>query len=180
MKALACSASIMSQLFAQFLLQVWLEVHHGMNLLRTVSQQTLEITDEPVDVSFPRCFENDVLVVVISETSGEFLVVHLRFVLPDAPPPRHLVRVRHLELPAVSGPADEGLAGLVRQELQQELPQLDGPRAREAGPARGLRYDGSLHQRTRAGGLQTGGGGHLSLQEGGVVVHGNVGCLERL
>ena len=132
MKALACSASnTMSQLFAQFFLQVWLEVHHGLDLLRTISQQTLEITDEPVDVSFPRCFENNVLVVVISETSGEFLVVHLRFVLPDAPPPRHLVRVRHLELPPVSGPADEGLAGLVRQELQQELPQLDGPRARE-------------------------------------------------
>ena len=127
MKALACSASItMSQLFAQFLLQVWLEVHHGMNLLRTVSQEALEITDKAIDVSLPRCFENNVLVVVISETSGEFLVVHLRFVLPDAPPPRHLVRVRHLELPAVSGPGYEGLAGLVREELQQELPQLDG------------------------------------------------------
>ena len=115
----------MSLLLAQFFLQVWLEVHHGMNLLRTVSQQALEITDEPVDVTFPPSFENDVLVVVISETSRQFLVVHLRFVLPDAPPSRHLVRIRHLELPAVARPADEGLAGLVRQELQQELPQLD-------------------------------------------------------
>ena len=103
----------MSQLFAQFFLQVRLEVDHGVNLLRTVTQQTLEITDEPVHVSFPTSFEDNVLVVVISETSGEFLVVHLGFVLPDSPPSRHLVRVRHLELPAVSGPGDEVLAGFV-------------------------------------------------------------------
>ena len=103
------SLSLRSLLFPQ----VWLEVHHGMNLLRTVTQQALEITDEPVDVTFPGCFENDVLVVVISETSRQFLVVHLRFVLPDAPPSRHLVRIRHLELPAVASPGDEVLAGLV-------------------------------------------------------------------
>ena len=38
----------------------------------------------------------------------------------------HLVRVCEFELPAVPGPGDELLAGLVREELQQELPQLDG------------------------------------------------------
>lgn len=38
----------------------------------------------------------------------------------------HLIGVGEFELPAVSGPADEGLAGFVREELQQELPQLDG------------------------------------------------------
>lgn len=37
----------------------------------------------------------------------------------------HLIRVRELEFPAVACPADEGLAGLVGQELQEELPQLD-------------------------------------------------------
>jgi len=151
-----------------------------MNLLRTISQEALEITDKPIDISFPRCFENNVLVVIISETSGEFLVVHLRFVLPDPPPPRHLVRIGHLELPAVSGPADEGLAGLVREELQQELPQLDGTRPGEAGTSRGLGYDGSLDQGPGGGGLQTGGGGDLSLEEGRVVVHGNAAGLERL
>lgn len=37
----------------------------------------------------------------------------------------HLIRVRELEFPAVACPADEGLARLVSQELQKELPQLD-------------------------------------------------------
>lgn len=41
----------------------------------------------------------------------------------------HLIRVRKFELPAVSGPADERLAGFVRQELQQKLPELDGSTA---------------------------------------------------
>ena len=38
----------------------------------------------------------------------------------------NLIRVCEFELPAVPGPGDELLAGLVREELQQELPQLDG------------------------------------------------------
>ena len=37
----------------------------------------------------------------------------------------YLVGVDELELPALPGPGDEGLAGGVRQQLQQELPQLD-------------------------------------------------------
>jgi len=41
----------------------------------------------------------------------------------------HLIGVGELELPAVARPADEGLAGLVRQELQEKLPQLDGAAA---------------------------------------------------
>lgn len=37
----------------------------------------------------------------------------------------HLIGVRELEFPAVACPADEGLARLIGQELQEELPQLD-------------------------------------------------------
>ena len=37
----------------------------------------------------------------------------------------YLIRIRELELPGIPGPGDEGGAGLVREELQQELPQLD-------------------------------------------------------
>lgn len=37
----------------------------------------------------------------------------------------HLIWVRELEFPAVACPADEGLARLVGQQLQKELPQLD-------------------------------------------------------
>lgn len=41
----------------------------------------------------------------------------------------HLIWVRELELPAVACPADEGLARLVGQQLQEKLPQLDGATA---------------------------------------------------
>lgn len=41
----------------------------------------------------------------------------------------HLIWVRKLELPAVACPADEGLARLVGQQLQEKLPQLDGAAA---------------------------------------------------
>ena len=43
----------------------------------------------------------------------------------------NLIWVGELELPAVPGPGDELLAGLVRQQLQQELPKLDRTRALE-------------------------------------------------
>lgn len=59
-----------------------------------------------------------VLVVVIAEPAAQLLVVHLRLVLADAPATCHLVGVRQLELPAVAGPRDEPLTGLVCQQLQ--------------------------------------------------------------
>ena len=104
-----------------------------MNLVRRISKKSLEITDEPIHVSFSGCFQDNVLVIIISQSPGQLLVIHLGLVFPDAPSPGHLVRVHHLELPAVPGPGDEALTRLVCEELQQELPQLDGPRPGEAG-----------------------------------------------
>ena len=75
---------------------------------------------------FSSCFVNYILVIVVSQTSGQFLIVHLWFVFPDAPPSSHLIRIHHLELPTISCPGYEALAGLVSEQLQQELPQLDG------------------------------------------------------
>lgn len=43
--------------------------------------------------------------------------------------PLYLVWVGKLELPAIARPADEGLTGLVSEQFQQELPQLDGSTA---------------------------------------------------
>ena len=139
------------ELFADIFLQVWFKVHHGMNLLGGVTEQSLEITHKSVHIALARCFQNNILVVIISKTPRQLLVVHLGLVLPDAPPPGHLVRVGHLELPAVPGPGDEVLAGLVGEELQQELPQLDGARAREGGAARGLGDQGGRQQRPGGG-----------------------------
>ena len=57
----------------------------------------------------------------IPKASGELLVVHLWLVLSDTPSPGNLVRVTHLELPAVTGPVDKVLAALVCEELKKKL-----------------------------------------------------------
>ena len=82
-------------------------------VLGFVAEEALKVADESVDVSLAGSFVDDVLVVVIPQTTAQLLVVHLWFVLPLAPASGHLVRVRHLELPAVAGPGDEVLAGFV-------------------------------------------------------------------
>ena len=78
----------------------------------------MEVADEAVDVSFAGSFVDDVLVVVVAQSPRQLLVVHLGFVLADAPATGHLVGVAEFELPAVAGPRYEILARLVRQQLQ--------------------------------------------------------------
>ena len=117
-------------------------LHHGLHLLRPVPQHRLQVTDKSVNIALARRLQDDVLVVIISERAGQLLVVHLGLVLPNSPPPGHLVRIGHLELPAVAGPDDEVLARLVRQQLQQELPQL-GTRKSNCGKERCIYLDGS-------------------------------------
>lgn len=100
-----------------------------MQFLGGVPEQVLEVADEPVDVPLARRLVYDVLVVVVAQAAAELLVVHLGLVLADAPASGNLVRVGELELPAVPCPRDEPLAGLVGQQLEEELPQLDGTAA---------------------------------------------------
>ena len=56
---------------------------------------------------------DDVLIVIVSETPRQLLVIHLWFILPESPAARHLVRVGQLDLPAVPGPGDEVLTAFV-------------------------------------------------------------------
>ena len=112
--------------------QLGSEVDHGMHLFRTVPQQPLQVAHESIDVSFAPSLQDYILVVIVSEPPRQLLVVHLWFVLPYAPSSSHLVRVDHLELPTVTSPGDKVLTCLVREELKQELPELDGTRACEA------------------------------------------------
>lgn len=42
-----------------------LEVHHLVNLLGRVAKESLEVTDEPVDIPLARSLEDDILIVVI-------------------------------------------------------------------------------------------------------------------
>ena len=50
---------------------------HGVHFFRGVTQQALDVTDEPVDVPLACCLQDDVLVIVISQTPRHLLVVHL-------------------------------------------------------------------------------------------------------
>ena len=45
-----------------------------MNFLGTVAQKALKITDKSVDVTFASCFEDDVLVVIVSVKKDNKLV----------------------------------------------------------------------------------------------------------
>lgn len=84
---------------------------------------------ELVGITLAMDLGHDVLVIVVAEGTAELVVVHVRLALPFPPAPGHLVWVRHLELPIGPLPGDAVGVGAVRQELQEELPQLDLPTA---------------------------------------------------
>ena len=52
---------------------------------------TPSLTD--IDSPLAGCFMNDILVVVVSQSSRQLLIVHLWFVLPQTPAPGHLVKI---------------------------------------------------------------------------------------
>ena len=52
----------------------------------------------------------NILVVIITETAAQLLVVHFRLVFADTPTTSHFIRIRQLELPAVASPRDKSLA----------------------------------------------------------------------
>lgn len=54
-------------------------------------------------------FFNDILYIIVSESSAEFVVIHIRLVLTNPPETSHLFRLQELELPIVRGPADHVL-----------------------------------------------------------------------
>lgn len=66
------------------------DVQHGMKLSRLVSQQALQVADEAIDVAFAGSLAYDVLVVVVSKTTTQLLIVHLGLVLPLPPQQGHL------------------------------------------------------------------------------------------
>ena len=80
---------------------------------------------ELVGVALAVHLRHDVLVVVVTQGATQLVVVHVRLVLALAPALRHLVRVDHLELAVRALPLDARHVVAVRQQLEQELPQLD-------------------------------------------------------
>lgn len=77
-------------------------------------KQRLQITNETINVTFSSSLMNNILVIIITKAPREFLVIHLRLVLPDSPTPGHFVGVRQFKLPSVARPRYEALARLVR------------------------------------------------------------------
>ena len=68
---------------------------------------------------------HDIFVIVVAQCTAQLVVVHVGLALTLTPAPCHLVRVRHLELAIGALPGNAASVGAVRQELQEELPQLD-------------------------------------------------------
>lgn len=95
------------------------EVGEGLEGVRVA-----ELVDEPLGAL---CLLHDALLVVLTDGTGELVVVHGRAVLAHAPEARHFDGVLYLEDAfAPVQPADAGAVGLRgRQELLQELPQVD-------------------------------------------------------
>lgn len=84
---------------------------------------------EFVCIAFAVHLGHDVLVIVVAEGPAELVIVHVRLALSLAPALGYLVWVGHLEFSVSALPGDDGGIVAVREQLQQELPQLDLTRA---------------------------------------------------
>lgn len=80
---------------------------------------------ELVGIAFAVHFGHDVFVVVVAQRTAQLIVVHVGLALALTPASRHLIWICHLELAIGALPSDAARIGTVRQELQEELPQLD-------------------------------------------------------
>jgi hypothetical protein len=63
-------------------------------------------------------FVDNVLVIIVSETTTQLLVVHLGLVLADSPSSSNFIRVRQLELTTISRPRDKNVVFLVCEKLK--------------------------------------------------------------
>lgn len=81
--------------------------------------------DKLVHKLLPNHLLDDVLVIIVSQGSAQFIVVHICFVFSESPQFGHFFCFEELEFTIVRGPADQVLMFLVQQQLQQELPQCD-------------------------------------------------------
>lgn len=89
--------------------------------------EALEV--ELVGVPFAVHLLHDILVVIVPESSAELIIVHVGLALSFAPLSGHLVGIQQLEFAIATLPRDAARVGLIRQQFEKELPQLDLSRA---------------------------------------------------
>lgn len=97
--------------------------------------QNLWIRDKLVHELLTVHFFDDILYIIVSEGSAEFVIIHVGLVLANPPKTSHLFCLQKLELSIVRGPADHVLILRLLQELKEELPQGDGT-VHSNGPGR--------------------------------------------
>lgn len=96
-------------------------------LIRHQSQVSLAFAEESVsDYKLQTDFYKKYLVVVVSQCSAQFVVIHVVFVLAKPPQARNLLSIQQLELSILAGPGDQMTLSLVLQQVKQELPECDG------------------------------------------------------
>lgn len=78
--------------------------------------------DKLVDEFLSQRLLDDVLVVVIAQSSAQLVVVHVLLVFTESPQTCDLLCVDQLELALLAGPVDDVLVLVVEEQLQKELP----------------------------------------------------------
>lgn len=79
---------------------------------------------EFVGVALAVNLSHNIFIIVVAKRTAEFVIVHIRLAFPLPPAPSHFIRVSHLEFTIGALPGDAVGVRAVREELQQELPQL--------------------------------------------------------
>ena len=97
----------------------------ALQLLKGHPQHALHVAHKLVHIALAPRLADDVPIVVIPQCAAQLLVVHVRLVLPHTPLASHLFWVVQLKLPLSPGPHNAVLVLSVREELKEELPQLN-------------------------------------------------------
>ena len=63
--------------------------------------------NEPIHKLLSHHFFDDVLVVIVAQCTAQFVVVHVLFILADAPQARHFLRAQQFEFTIVVCPFDD-------------------------------------------------------------------------
>ena len=80
---------------------------------------------ELVSIPLSMNFSHDVLVIVIAQSTTEFVVIHIRLAFSFTPSTSHLIRISQFELTICAFPSDARHIIAISEEFEKKLPQLD-------------------------------------------------------